>query len=152
MRDVLEGQGRTLVISGDSGIGKSRLVEEILSEAIVGDLDVVDGACLSYGRTMTYHPWAEILRALFGFSMDQNPQDRIQTLTQHMEAIEQALFTPLIGQVMGLPVEDNDLTRDLDAKLRRQRVLDLVLQLLQTRSDEQPLLVLIEDAHWADDA
>lgn len=152
MRAVLDGQGRTLVISGDSGIGKSRLIEEIVSEAMAGGLEVVDGACLSYGRTMTYHPWAEILRALFGFTTEQSPQERIRTLNRHMAQIEQGLFTPLIGQVIGLPVEDNDLTRDLDAKLRRQRVLDLVLQLLEARAAERPLLVLIEDAHWADDA
>jgi tetratricopeptide (TPR) repeat protein len=69
-----------------------------------------------------------------------------------MEKIGQDIFAPLIGQVMGLPIEDNDLTRDLDPKLRRQRVLDLVLQLLQARSSSQPLMILIEDAHWADDA
>jgi class 3 adenylate cyclase/predicted ATPase len=150
--DVLEGRGRTLVISGESGIGKSRLIDEIVTEVIASGMDVVDGACLSFGRTMTYHPWAEILRDLFGMMPDQEPAGRIRYLTDHMEKIGQDIFVPLIGQVMGLPIEDNDLTRDLDPKLRRQRVLDLVLQLLQARSSMQPLLILIEDAHWADDA
>jgi predicted ATPase len=149
--DVLKGHGRSLVISGESGMGKSRLIDEIVSESLESGIQVLEGACLSYGRTMTYHPWAELLRALFGFDPDHDPARRITLLTNHMQTIGEDLFAPLIGQVLGLPIEDNDLTRDLDAKLRRQRVLDLILKLLQTRAKDQPLLVLIEDVHWADE-
>jgi predicted ATPase len=53
---------------------------------------------------------------------------------------------------MGLDVPDNELTRDLDAKLRRQRALDLIVKLLRGYSQQKPLMLVVEDAHWADPA
>ena len=58
----------------------------------------------------------------------------------------------MLGTVLGLEIPDNDLTRDLDPKLRRQRVLDLTVKLLKARAHEKPLMLVIEDAHWADPA
>jgi class 3 adenylate cyclase/predicted ATPase len=150
--DATESDGRLLAISGPSGIGKTRLVEEIITLGTSAGMDLLVGTCLSYGDTLTYHPWAEILRSIFGLQSSDEPHQRIKTLEQRMEDLGESDWTPVIGTVMGLEVPDNDLTRDLDAKLRRQRVLDIIVKLLQVRAQKKPLMLIVEDAHWADSA
>jgi class 3 adenylate cyclase/tetratricopeptide (TPR) repeat protein len=149
---VLRGSGHLLVIRGASGIGKTRLVEEIISRGNSSGMDLLMGSCVSYGNTLTYHPWAEILRNLFGLQPSDEPQKRIKAVELGMDAMGEPLWTPVIGAVIGLDVADNELTRDLDAKLRRQRVLDLIVKLLHVRAQDKPLVLVIEDAHWADSA
>ena len=149
---VMQSEGCLLVVSGVSGIGKTRLVEEIISVGKSKDFDLLMGSCLSYGRTLTYHPWAEILRVYFDIRPTDDLTTRILAVERGMEAIDEIDWTPVIGAVLGLDIPDNDLTRDLDAKLRRQRVLDLVVKLLHFESQKRPLMLVIEDAHWADSA
>ncbi len=153
--NAVSGQASVLVISGVSGLGKTRLAEELAWYGDQQGMDLLIGTCLSYGKTMTYHPWAEVLRELFGISTDDLSQDsktRIEAVQKGMEAIDEPLWTPVIGTVLGLEIPDNELTRDLDPKLRRQRVLDLTVKLLRAKAYIKPLMLIIEDAHWADPA
>jgi class 3 adenylate cyclase/tetratricopeptide (TPR) repeat protein len=155
IEQALAGQARLLVISGVSGMGKTRLAEELAWYGDQKGMDLLIGTCLSYGKTMTYHPWAEVLRELFGIVATETDQDkgvRVEAVQRGMEAIDEAPWTPVIGTVLGLEIPDNDLTRDLDPKLRRQRVLDLTVKLLKARAYSKPLMLVIEDAHWADPA
>lgn len=155
VEQALNGESRVLVISGASGLGKTRLAEELAWYGNTKGVDLLVGTCLSYGKTMTYHPWAEVLRDLFGISVSDQDQDtaaRQDAVQRGMAAIGEEPWTPVIATVLGLEIPDNDLTRDLDPKLRRQRVLDLTVKLLKTRAKSHPLMLVIEDAHWADPA
>jgi class 3 adenylate cyclase/tetratricopeptide (TPR) repeat protein len=152
---ALAGQASVLVISGVSGMGKTRLAEELAWYADSKDMDLLVGTCLSYGKTMTYHPWAEVLRELFAIDITdpaQNTEKRIAAVKRGLAAVDEELWAPVIGTMLGLEIPENDLTRDLDAKLRRQRVLDLTVKLLKARAHSKPLMLVIEDAHWADPA
>ena len=152
---TIQGNGTVLVIKGVSGIGKTRLAEEIALYGKDRGTDLLIGTCLSYGSTMTYHPWAELLRTYFGIEevdLPQDPASRLGTIQREMNAINEGLWTPVIGTVMGLEIPDNDITHDMDPQLRRQRVLDLTLKLLIARARRKPLVVMIEDTHWADPA
>lgn len=146
------GDGVLLIISGVSGIGKTRLTEEIVFYGQSVGMNLLAGACLSYGETMTYHPWTDVLRACFGIQSDDDAQTRIKAVQRRLEILDEAVWAPIIGETLGLDIPHNDLTGALDAKLRRQRLLDLTLKLLQTRATSRPLILVIEDVHWADPA
>ncbi|MFQ5612469.1 MAG: tetratricopeptide repeat protein [Anaerolineae bacterium] len=146
------GDGCLLAISGPSGIGKTRLAEEIVGYGQSAGMELLVGTCLSYGKTMTYHPWADILRAYFGIQQTDDINVRLESVRRGLERMNLGVWAPIIGEALGLPIPDNDLTGALEAKLRRQRLFDLTLELLQTRAQDQPLMVVVEDAHWADPA
>ena len=152
IEQVLQGRGTILVISGVSGIGKTRFAEELAYRVEQRGVDLLAGICLSYGKTMTYHPWADILRSHFGIAQNDDISARVAAVRRGMTAIGEGDWTPVIADVLGLDVPDNDLTRAIDAKLRRQRIMDLTVKLLQTRAVQKPLLLVLEDAHWADPA
>lgn len=146
------GHGQILVISGVSGIGKTRFTEELAYRAEQRGMDLLAGICLSYGKTMTYHPWADILRSHFGITPNDGISARITMVKDGLATIGEDKWLPVIADVLGLDVPDNDLTRTIDAKLRRQRIMDLTVKLLQFRAAQKPLMVVVEDAHWADPA
>jgi class 3 adenylate cyclase/predicted ATPase len=153
--EAIRGKGGVLILRGVSGIGKTRLAEEIAQYAEMKNMELLFGTCLSYGRTMTYHPWAELLRTYFDIQTAEPPQDissRVEAVRRGMDAIQEGMWTPLIGAILGLEIPDNDLTRDMNPQLRRQRVRDLMLRLLMVRSMSKPLIIIIEDSHWADPA
>jgi class 3 adenylate cyclase/predicted ATPase len=149
---ALAGHGGLLVISGVSGMGKTRLAEEIALYGRSAGMDLLAGTCLSYGQTMPYHPWADILRACFDIQPDDDARTRVETVQRELGALGETIWAPIFGDVLGLDVPGNDLLDLLDARLRRQRLLDLTLKLLQTRAQSRPLMLVIKDAHWADPA
>ncbi len=149
---AMMGASHVLVVRGESGIGKSRLVEETIQYAEMLGMDVLGGSCLSYGEAMAYHPWVEILKDHFGIDNSSDDRAPTATLESRLRMIGEGDWAPIIGSVLGLEIPDNDLTRDLDAKLRRQRILDLMVKIFQRQSQVRPLVLVIEDAHWADKA
>jgi class 3 adenylate cyclase/tetratricopeptide (TPR) repeat protein len=146
------GDGCLLVISGVSGIGKTRLVEELVLYGQSVGMDLLAGTCLSYGQTMLYHPWADILRVFFGIRPGDDANTHVEAVQRGLDLLGEGVWAPIFGDVLGLDIPENDLTGALDAKLRRQRLLDLTLKSLQTSASSRPLMLVVEDAHWADPA
>ncbi len=151
------GQGQLLIISGEAGVGKSRFLEDVvaLAREKVKGTRVLGGNCLSYGSQSPYLPWIELLNDFFGLSEQEGgpPQQRMRIIEQRMREVDPALagWAPLMGQLLGLPAPDNELTAALDAQLRKQRTFDITLNLLRHQARQVPLLLIIfEDVHWID--
>jgi predicted ATPase/class 3 adenylate cyclase len=150
-----QGRGQLLVINGEAGVGKSRLLAEVV--ALAGDYEMtgVRGDCLSYGVQSPYMPWIELLKAFFRLDGDEggHVEERVQRIERRMVAADPALasWVPLMGQLLGLPVPDTELTASLDPQLRKQRTFDIVLTLLRDQAQKAPLfLIVFEDVHWID--
>jgi len=154
---VMAGHGQLLVITGEAGVGKSRLLEEVIALAYEkgkGTYGLV-GNCLSYGSQSPYLPWIELFNSFFGLSAGEGEkyEDKVRRIERRMVEADPALkdWVPLIGQLLGLPVPDNELTASLNAQLRKQRTFDITLTLLRHQARQVPLfLIVIEDVHWID--
>lgn len=151
------GRGQLLVISGEAGVGKSRLLEDViaLARGKVPGMHGLGGNCLSYGSQSPYLPWIELLNALFGLNEreGESPGQKMRIVEQRMIEAGPSLadWAPLMGQLLGLPAPDNHLTASLDAQLRKQRTFDIILSLLRHRARQVPLLLIVfEDVHWID--
>lgn len=130
------GQGSTWLIGGESGVGKSRLLNELRTQALVQGVLVVRGQASSVGGGV-YQIWQDLLRWLL--------------LLAAPSALEAAVLKPLvygIAELLGRPVED---APPLDAKAAQTRLWSTVAALLQRATAQQPLLLLLEDLHWADE-
>ncbi|MBN1953417.1 MAG: tetratricopeptide repeat protein [Anaerolineae bacterium] len=150
-----EGRGQLLVISGEAGVGKTRLLEEIVNRAQRQGAHSLGGNCLSYGAQSPYLPWIGFFNALFdlGVGEREGTAAKIARIEREMAAVGPGLgdWAPLVAQILGLPAPDNQLTASLDAQLRKQRVFDITLALLRHRARCAPLfLLLFEDVHWID--
>jgi adenylate cyclase len=149
---VLQGQGQILGITGEAGIGKTRLMAEAIRVANERQLTGYASECESYGTHTSYLVWWPIWRALFDIDPAWEVTEQVSALKEQLECINPALVPrlPLLGAVLNLPIPDNDLTRSFDAKLRKTSLEALLVDCLRAHARTTPLLFVLEDCHWLD--
>ncbi|MEW5957753.1 MAG: tetratricopeptide repeat protein [Chloroflexota bacterium] len=152
MTQVLAGHGQIVGIVAEAGMGKSRLVAEVIRLATGRQLMGYGGECQSYGTNIGYLVWQPIWAGIFGLDPDRELSDQISALAIQLGGIDPALAPrlPLLGAVLNLSIPDNDLTRSFDAKLRKTSLESLLVDCLRARAKETPLLLVLEDLHWLD--
>lgn len=146
------GKGQILGITGEPGVGKSRLVQELIKLSEKAGYYIVKGDCISYGSAFSYHPWVEILEQFFGISSSDSLKIRTNKIKEKCITVDKKLtqWLPVIGEVMGVPFLETSLTKYLDAKIKKQRVFDIIFDFLKFVARTKPVNVIVEDLHWAD--
>jgi adenylate cyclase len=149
---ALKGRGQIVGITGEAGIGKSRLVAEVIALANERQLDGYASECESYGTNTSYLVWWPIWRALYDVDPAWDVADQVRALEEGLERIDPALVAraPLLGAVLNLPIPDNELTQAFDAKLRKESLEALLVDCLRALAQAGPLLLVLEDCHWLD--
>lgn len=153
LENVARGKGRVILITGEAGVGKSRFVAEVIRLSKEKHLTVYGGACQSYGSRSNYLVWQPIFRSLFNLDPAWTPERQVEALTARLKAVDPLLpqRLPLLGNMLGISIPDNALTRSLDAKLRKASLESLLVKCLQAEALEKPLILVLEDCHWIDD-
>lgn len=153
---VRQGQGRLVRIEGSAGVGKSHLVAEVARQAQQQGLTIVSGACQSTNQDTAYFAIRLALRSLLGLNSGEalTTEQQIAQVTATITAINAAwsLRLPLLRDLLALPIPDNATTAAFDAKLRYEALISLVVDLVQSYAQRQPLLLIFEDIHWMDEA
>jgi predicted ATPase len=135
--------GQMVLIGGESGVGKSRLVEELEILVEVEGGRVVWGQCLEDGGK-AYQPWREILRVLLRY-VEARAENELSQVGPVLATIIPELWERPYMATQTLPVT-------LSASAASQRLNDAIYQVIRMASDMRPTMVVIEDAHWADQA
>jgi predicted ATPase len=152
LNQVLAGHGQLIGITAEAGMGKSRMVAEVIH--IGGNRDLVGygGECQSFGTNISYLVWQPIWQGLFGIDAAWDVDTQIKAVSKQLAAIDPALVPrlPLLGTVLNLPISDNELTQSFDAKLRKSSLESLLVECLRAKSKQRPLLLVLEDCHWLD--
>ena len=147
-----QGRGQLVSLVAAAGLGKSRLLAEIVGQGEQAGFLCVGGECEAYGVNTSYLVWQPIWRALLGVDPDGEPDEQIRQLEQRVAAINPALVrrVPLLSAVLNLAIPDNALTRAFDAKLRKTSLEGLLADCLAGLAQRRPLLIALEDCHWLD--
>ena len=136
------GNGRLLLLAGDPGIGKTRTLDELGSRAREDGMRVLTGHCLDGGGAAPFWPWAQVFRA---WSEGQETLGLIAELGIPLGVLA-AVFPELRGTFPNLPAP-----APLDEDAARFRLLDAAAAVLRRSARKIPLLVVLEDLHWADE-
>ena len=149
---ALQGKGQIIHISGEAGIGKSRLVAEIVRRANKNGITVFGGECQSYGTKSSYLVWQRVWQGIFDINPNNSQPEQIAHLEQQIQQLDASLLTrlPLLNPLLKLPISDNELTRSFDAKLRKSSLESLLSDCLRITAQTQPLMIILEDCHWLD--
>ena len=152
LEEALRGRGQLVGITGEAGLGKTRLVAEVIHLANERQVTGYGGECQSYGKNISYLVWQSIWRSFFNLDPSGKLDEQTGSLERHLARIDPGLVPrlPLLGAVLNLPLPDNDLTRSFDAKLRKTSLESLLADCLRARAREQPLLIVLEDTQWLD--
>jgi len=158
------GQGGIVTIVGDAGIGKSRLVaelrKEIISEALEPSQGLaapqwLEGLCLSYGTSMAYLPWLDVLHSALDVTTEEAPQAVSDSLRERLVSLcphELDDVYAYLARLMSLPLEEKieSFLGQLDGQLLRQRTFAAVESVVLCIAEQNPLVLVLEDLHWAD--
>ncbi|GIV98385.1 MAG: adenylate/guanylate cyclase domain-containing protein [Herpetosiphonaceae bacterium] len=148
------GEGRVMIIEGEAGIGKSRLIEELIQKANVLGLYTLVGAGDAVEHATPYFAWRPIFRFLLHLEdLPGVEQQRNQVLSLLQEQPELLRLAPLLNAALPLDLPENDVTRYMTGKVRADNTHALLVSLLSMLpNDDQPKVLIIEDAHWLDSA
>ncbi len=147
-----EGEGQVVLLSGEPGIGKSRLVQQLREEIAGSHHSWIECAASPFFASTPFHTVAELLRGGFAFSPDLPEADRIAGLARALEAagLNPAEGVPLIAQILGLSVPPQHPIPLLSPEQQRKRLLATLVRWAFWASSLQPTVIVIEDLHWAD--
>lgn len=146
------GQGRVLFIEGEAGIGKSRLVQELIRHLRGLGLSGLLGAGHSIEQQTPYRAWRDIFASYFALEGLGDPLQRQEQVRRVVQEIAPKLAQrlPLLNDLLNLGLPDTPLTAALDPALRQESLVSLLIQLLRAWAQERPLTVILEDAYWLD--
>jgi class 3 adenylate cyclase len=145
------GHGQVVAAVGEAGVGKSRLVYEVVHSHRIQGWRVLESASVSYGKATPYVPVLDLLKRY------THVEDRDETRTIRAKVTGQVLtldealqetVPALLWLLDALPEEHPFL--NLDPPLRRRRTLEALKRVLVRESQVQPLLLVFEDLHWID--
>ncbi|GAB4203779.1 MAG: adenylate/guanylate cyclase domain-containing protein [Roseiflexaceae bacterium] len=162
LQALLNGQSGPVVIEGEPGIGKSRLLSDLIEQAQNAGLQPLQGAGDAIERSTVYYPWRPVFAQLLGLAQpgdhapaaqsDDHQVRQSYVLAQLAKDPELLRYAPLLNAVLPLDLPDNELTAQMSGQMRADNTQALLARLLQRVADQAPVLLVLEDAHWFDSA
>ena len=142
------GEGRVVLISGEPGIGKSRLTAA-LSEQIRTELHTrLRFFCSSHHQDSALYPFIAHLEHTAGFVRNDDPEERLRKLRALSVATQDEGDIALVAELLSLPTRSEAL--NLSPQLKRERLFESLLKQLEFEARRHPVLMIFEDAHWID--
>lgn len=148
LRSELQGP---IIIEGEAGMGKTRLLEELKRQAQAAELAFFSGLGDAIERTTAYHAWRNVVRQGFGLlpgeSLEEQRAKVEAALPEHWRP-----YASLLDAALPLNFAETELTSSLSSQTRRDKAIDLMNDLLLRLFSIAPTILVMEDAHWFDTA
>ena len=161
---VRAGLGRAVLITGEPGMGKTRLIREWKTAVAEREMTPiptwVEGRCLSYGQGLAYHLIVDLLYSLMQISQGVDEYETHQAwknllkenFGENAESDEIQEIYPFLGHLLSLKLDQqaHEMVQSLDPQTLQTRYLFALRSLLLKTSSRHPIIIVLEDLHWAD--
>lgn len=153
LRAAWERGGQVCAVVGEAGIGKSRLSGAFLERATEFDATILAGHCYSHEKFTPFHPWKDVLLHLFDIRDGDGSDARIAKLRAGFADLADGSddWVPVLARILGVAAEEAALTRTLDPRQKNLRIFQIIHELVARRARACPLVLVLEDYHWADE-
>lgn len=157
--DVCTGRGALLTLTGEAGLGKSRLMADLrdsVHEEIA--LTWIEGRCLSYTQQISYSAFNDVIRSALGILDTDNEFDIRDKLRRHVATLLPPAAAddvrPYLVHFLKLPLSAPEAERVayLSGEALQRQIVRAITTLLEAIAREQPLVLVFDDLHWADSA
>ncbi|MBI4726726.1 tetratricopeptide repeat protein [candidate division TA06 bacterium] len=141
------GNGQIVAITGEPGLGKSRLAKELELLTRGENFKFIKGKCYSYASGMAYLPFLRQLNVLTGITESDPGPKKAENLQSCLQSLDLLDFEPYLGSLLGLPYPEAE---TLDPEKRKRKTFEAFSMLYSKTAAKQPLVLAFEDLHWAD--
>jgi class 3 adenylate cyclase/predicted ATPase len=148
-----DGQGQVVLLSGEAGIGKSRLVQVLKDHVASEPHTRWECRSLPYYQNTALYPIIDLLQRTLRWQQDDPPEEQLATLErqlrQYQLPVEESI--PLFAPLFSLQVpEDRYPPLNLSLQRQRQKTLESLVAMLLALAEREPVLFILEDLHWTD--
>lgn len=146
------GEGQIVLISGEAGIGKSRIAAALQERLQLERPILLRYFCSPNRRDSALFPITAQLERAASFARDDVPSVKSQKLAALLSKTSKGLpeLEAAFADLLGLPTRDGHPSLPSDPREKRERILSALVHYLEDLARQQPLLLLFEDAHWSD--
>lgn len=143
LRAARNGAGRFVLLTGEAGIGKSRLVAEVRARAIAEQFEILQGHCFEQDLSFPYAPWIDALRDFLALKSATETNETLGALASELVKLlpELALLIPELKP-----------TPSLDATAEKHRLFESLGRFVASQAASNPSLIVLEDLHWSDES
>jgi class 3 adenylate cyclase/predicted ATPase len=149
---VEEGEGQVAVITGEAGIGKSRLVEQFRDDLGENPHSWVEASCSPFSQETPFAPMVDLLNNLVAFRGEESPQERLTALEQRLDAVhlKQPETIRLLGELLNIPVPEQYPKLSISPEAQRIRLIATLVNWVTASARTQTIVLTLEDLQWAD--
>ena len=145
------GEGQVVLLSGEPGIGKSRLTAALLERLAAEPHTRLRTFCSPQHTDSALYPTIGQMERAAGFTHDDTPQTKLDKLDA---LLAQSVTSPhdaaLLAEMLSLPNDGRYRTLELTPQQQRQKTLETLVLQVAALARQNPVLMILEDAHWAD--
>src|SRR6516165_2256182 len=150
LRKAWAGAGQIVLLSGEAGIGKSRLAAQLATEVANEPHTRLRYQCSPYHRDSVLHPFVVALGRAAHLASEDPAETQLDKLEAILAPARIAETAPLFASLLSIPTGDRYPPLALSAAQQRRLTLAALLDQLEALARQKPVLMLFEDAHWAD--
>jgi hypothetical protein len=142
LEDSLAGRGRLIMMMGDAGIGKTRTAQELATYAGLRGAQILWGRCYRESGMPPYWPWIQVIRSYVQVRNEERLRSEMGAGAVEIAGLVSEVREKIPGLEQESPLGNLEQTRF--------RLFDAITTFLKTASQRQPILVILDDLHWAD--
>ena len=150
---VLEGHGQVVLVSGEPGIGKSRLIQALAERvAAAGGATMIEYRCSPYYQSSAFYPLIDFLQRILNFKTGETPERKLEKLARGLARQHFALdaVLPIFASLLSLPHPDGYPRLRGTPQQQKQTMHETLVTWFLQEAAKQPVHCVVEDLHWGD--
>ena len=151
-REAIDGEGQVVLLSGEAGIGKSRIVRTLCDRLADARYQTIQFQCSPYHLNTALYPATTFLRQAAGLASQDSAQAQLNKLDvlARESGIEDQDTVSLLADLLSIRGDDRYPTVNVSSEKRKDMTLEALVHYLQGLADRCPVVFIVEDAHWLD--
>ena len=151
LRALITKESKIIIVEGEAGLGKSRLIEEAIRQASAMNIKTLIGLSEAIEQTTPYHVWKNITETIFDIEAQAEPSEqRLQFEKEIAQKKSGAERAPLLNGILPFNLPDNEFTKNITGEARASAMHELILERLEKLAIRTPTMLVVEDVQWLD--